>query len=155
MSYITVPIFWGEFRRRYRETKLAYIVSDHQNPTNHPIYSKEKELGSYILHLTDEFDPSISEISKQQTNETTNGQNFISNQLWKLYFDGSSSREGSGAGVVLISPTDQVITLSFKLQFLTTNNTVEYEALILGMKATKDIGVEQLAVFGDVELIVQ
>ena len=57
--------------------------------------------------------------------EAINEQNSISNQLWKLYFDGSSSKEGSGAGVVLISPTDQVITLSFKLQFLTTNNTAE------------------------------
>ena len=57
--------------------------------------------------------------------------------------------------MVLISPTDQVITLSFKLQFLTTNNIAEYEALILGMKATKDLRVEQLAVFGDAELVVQ
>ena len=47
------------------------------------------------------------------------------------------------------------MTLSFKLQFLTTNNTTEYEALILGMKAAKDLGVEQLAVFGDAELVMQ
>ena len=131
------------------------IVSDHQNPTNHPIYAEEKELGSSILHLTDECDQSNSKISKEQKNNLTNEPNPISNQLWKLYFDGSSSREGFGAGVVLISPTDQVITLSYKLQFLTTNNTAEYEALILGMKAVKDLGVEQLAVFGDAELVVQ
>ena len=56
---------------------------------------------------------------------------------------------------MLISPIDQVITLSYKLQFLTTNNTGEYEALILGMKGAKDLGVEQLAVFGDAELVVQ
>lgn len=151
MSYATVPIFWGEFRRLYRETKLAYIVSDHQNPTNHPIYAKERELGSSILHLTDESDSSTSEILKQQIDEEINDQNSISNQLWKLYFDGSFSREG----VVLISPTNQVITLSFKLQFLTTNNTAENEALILGMKAAKDLGVEKLVVFGDAELVMQ
>ena len=75
-------------------------------------------------------------------------------QLWKLYFDGSSSKEGSGVGVVLISPIEQVITLSYKLQFLTTNNTVEYEALILGIKEAKDLGVEQLVIFGDAELVV-
>jgi ribonuclease HI len=155
MSYATVPIFGGEFRRIYRETKLAYIVSDHQDPTNHPIYAKDKEIGSSILHLTDESDSSTSEILKQQIDEGIHEQNSISNKLWKVYFDGSSSREGSGAGVVLISPTDQVITLSFKLQFLTTNNTTEYEALILGMKAAKDLGVGQLTVFGDAELGMQ
>ena len=153
MSYATVPIFGGEFRRLYRETKLDYIMSDHQNPTNHHIYAEEKELGSSILHLTDESDSSTSEILKQQIDEGINEHNSISNQLWKLYFDGSSSREGSRVGVVLISPTDQSITLSFKLQFLTTNNTAEYEALILGMKAAKDLGVGQLAVFGDAELV--
>jgi hypothetical protein len=29
MSYAIVPIFGGKFRRLYRETKLAYIVSNH------------------------------------------------------------------------------------------------------------------------------
>ena len=29
MSYATIPTFGGEFRRLYRETKLAYIVRDH------------------------------------------------------------------------------------------------------------------------------
>ena len=42
MSYATIPIFLGGIRRLYRETKLAYIVSDHQNPINHPIYVEEK-----------------------------------------------------------------------------------------------------------------
>ena len=56
---------------------------------------------------------------------------------------------------MLISPANQVITLSFKLQFLTTNNIVEHEALILGMKVAKDLGVGQLVVFGDVELVMQ
>lgn len=42
MSYATIPIFGGEFRRIYRETKLAYIISDHHNPTNNPIYAEEK-----------------------------------------------------------------------------------------------------------------
>ena len=111
MSYATIPIFGGEFRRLYRETKLAYIVSDHQNPTNHPIYAEEKESGSYILPLTDECDRSNSKTSKEQKNKLIDEPNPISNQLWKLYFDGSSSREGSGAWVVLIAPIDQVINL--------------------------------------------
>ena len=65
MSYATIPIFGGEFRRLYRETKLAYIISDHHNPTNHPIYAEEKELGCFMLHLSDNFEQSDSEISKE------------------------------------------------------------------------------------------
>jgi ribonuclease HI len=45
--------------------------------------------------------------------------------------------------------------LSFKLEFETTNNVAEYEALILGLRAAKDMGIEEISVFGDAELIVQ
>ena len=81
--------------------------------------------------------------------------NEVESMIWKLFFDGASSREGSGAGIVLISLTQQVVTLSYKLQFQTTNNTAEYEALILGMKVVKDLGVEQLVAYGDSELVIQ
>ena len=47
------------------------------------------------------------------------------------------------------------MTLSYKLQFVTTNNPSEYETIILGMKAAKDLGAEQLIVFGDSKLVVQ
>jgi hypothetical protein len=44
--------------------------------------------------------------------------------------------------------------LSYKLDFETTNNVAEYEALVLGLRAAKDMGIEELVVFGDAELIV-
>jgi ribonuclease HI len=71
-----------------------------------------------------------------------------------MYFDGSSSKEGFGAGIVLISPAQEVIMLSYKLEFETTNNIAEYEALVLGLRAAKDMAIESLAVFGDSELII-
>ena len=41
------------------------------------------------------------------------------------------------------------------MEFQTTNNIVEYEELILGLRAAKYLGIQQLIVFGDSELIVQ
>jgi ribonuclease HI len=75
-------------------------------------------------------------------------------QVWKMYFDGASSKESVGAGVVFISPSQEVISLSYKLEFETTNNVAEYEALVLGLRAAKDMKIEELSVFGDAELIV-
>ena len=72
-----------------------------------------------------------------------------------MYFDGSSCKEGSGAGVLLISPGGEAIRLMYKLEFITTNNTTEYEALLLGLKAAKDLGIQQISVYGDSELVVQ
>ena len=65
ISYATIPMFEGEFKRLYRETQFAYIISDHHNPSNHPIYDEEKELGSSIMHLAandNNLKPKISEI---------------------------------------------------------------------------------------------
>ena len=43
----------------------------------------------------------------------------------------------------------------YKLEFQTTNNVAEYEALVLGLRAAKDLGIQQLVVFGDSKLVVQ
>jgi hypothetical protein len=31
------------------------LVSDHENPSNHPIYAAEDELGSSIFHIGDQM----------------------------------------------------------------------------------------------------
>ena len=43
----------------------------------------------------------------------------------------------------------------YKLEFVITNNTIDYEALILGLRDTKDLGIQQISVYGDSELIVE
>ena len=58
------------------------------------------------------------------------------------HFDGSSCKEGVGARVLLISPGGEAVRLMYKLEFITTNNTAEYEALLLGLKATKNLGIQ-------------
>jgi hypothetical protein len=45
--------------------------------------------------------------------------------------------------------------LSFKLDFKTTKNIAEYEALILGLNTTKEMGIKGLKVFRDADLIIQ
>jgi ribonuclease HI len=75
--------------------------------------------------------------------------------MWKIFFDGASSREGVGAGMVFVSPCHETIYLSYKVEFETTNNVVEYEACVLGLRAAKDMGIKEIEVFGDAKFIVQ
>jgi ribonuclease HI len=148
LSYATIPLFGGEQWRLYKEVRLAYLVSDHENPTNHPIYVVEDDLGSSIFHMSDE----MAEVSVKKT--TTAIEDSENNFVWKMYFDGACSREGYGAGIVFISPAKEVIPMSYKIEFDTTNNISEYEALLLGLKVAKDMGIDKLSVFGDSELII-
>jgi hypothetical protein len=53
LTYATIPVFGGEHRRLYREAQLAYIVSDEANPTNHPIFALDTDLGSSLLQITE------------------------------------------------------------------------------------------------------
>ena len=79
----------------------------------------------------------------------------VTTSVWSMFFDGASVQASTGEGVVLISPSKETIHLSYKLYFNTTNNIVEYEAFLLGVKATKEMGIMCLKIFGDADLIIQ
>jgi hypothetical protein len=76
-------------------------------------------------------------------------------QCWTLYFDGSKSQEGSGAGCILIDPKGKRHFLSCRLEFECTNNTIEYEALVQGLKKSIDLNIKELKVFRDYEIIIR
>jgi hypothetical protein len=152
LTYAIIPVFGGEQRRLYREAQLAYIVSDEADPTNHPIFALDTDLGSSLSQLTDAPESSLL-IRKHPSPD-----HLISPQIsptWKMFFYGASSSEGAGAGVVSISPCQEFMSLSYKLEFEATNNVTEYEALVLGMRATKEMGIKEIAIFRDAELFIQ
>jgi ribonuclease HI len=151
LSYETIPVFGGEHRRIYREAELAYIISDEENPSNHLVFSLDTDLGSNILQLTDAPKTPL-EIRKKSS--TLSEEPPLTNYVWKMFFDGASSKEGVGARVLFVSPTQETIYFSYKLEFETTNNVAKYESLVLGLRATKDMGIKKLSVFGDEEFIV-
>ena len=61
---------------------------------------------------------------------------------------------GSGAGVVLISPDGSRLRYTIRLHFSASNNTVEYEALINGLRIAIELGATRLYVRDDSELVV-
>jgi ribonuclease HI len=74
---------------------------------------------------------------------------------WMLFFDGSASMQGGSAGVVLIDPSGDQVKYMVHLEFKATNNMAEYEALIVGLSAALSLGVCQLLVKGDSQLIIK
>ena len=73
---------------------------------------------------------------------------------WTMYFDGSKKYDGAGAGVILISPKGDKLRYVLQIHFDTTNNGVEYEALLHGMRVAKEIGVKLIYCYGDSDLVV-
>ena len=71
-----------------------------------------------------------------------------------MKFDGSSTTQLGGVGVVLYHEEDKVVVLSFKLEFLYSNNTAEYEAYLTGLATALKVGVKHLRVMGDSNLVI-
>jgi ribonuclease HI len=57
--------------------------------------------------------------------------------------------------VVLIDPNGKQVKYMVLLDFEATNNMVEYEALIFGLMLALSLGVRELLVKGDSQLIIR
>ena len=78
---------------------------------------------------------------------------------WQLYFDGAANQSGFGIDILLILPQGDHIPRSVRLVFSNfhrlRNNIVEYEARITNLEIALDLGIRQLEIHGDSNLVIQ
>src|SRR3954468_11858876 len=53
---------------------------------------------------------------------------------WIMHFDGSKMLAGLGVGVVLTSPTRDIVQYVLQILYTDYNNAAEYEALLRGLR---------------------
>ena len=73
---------------------------------------------------------------------------------WSLYVDGSSNQQGCGAGLVLTTSDKVAMEYALRFKFKASNNEAEYEALLAGLRLAKHLGVKQIDIFSDSQLVV-
>ncbi|XP_059654681.1 uncharacterized protein LOC132301448 [Cornus florida] len=100
-----------------------------------------------------EFTPPEEEKQPQFSTEPGLSEQMGPEVVWDLFMDGSSNVQVSGAGLVLVSPERESIQYALRFGFKATNNKAEYEALIAGLKVATALGVEQLNMYTDSELV--
>uniref|UniRef100_A0A2N9GFI7 Uncharacterized protein n=1 Tax=Fagus sylvatica TaxID=28930 RepID=A0A2N9GFI7_FAGSY len=101
---------------------------------------KAQALADFIAEFTSKDDEPTEDV--EQTSK------------WTVNIDGSSTRDSGGIGIVLKSPEGDTIKQVVRLQYPTTNNKAEYEALLVGLKMTKILGATELDVLSDSQLVV-
>jgi ribonuclease HI len=74
--------------------------------------------------------------------------------MWNMIFNGDITNERVGADVWISPPKVGTKIFSFKLAFDCTNNMVEYEALILGLRVLKELGAERIVLHGHSERVI-
>ena len=82
---------------------------------------------------------------------------FRSPDTWTIHFDGNYSKGQGGAGVVLTSPTDERLkyVVQMHCQGNISNNTTEYEGLLAGLRAAVGLGISNVIVKGDCQLVIK
>jgi ribonuclease HI len=75
----------------------------------------------------------------------------------RVYSDGAARGNPgpSGAGAVLVDTAGQVIDRLGKYLGVQTNNYAEYTGLILGLRRARELGVQEVEVFADSELMIR
>uniref|UniRef100_A0A2N9GFI3 RNA-directed DNA polymerase n=1 Tax=Fagus sylvatica TaxID=28930 RepID=A0A2N9GFI3_FAGSY len=73
---------------------------------------------------------------------------------WEIEIDGSSVKGAGGVGIVFKTPEGHLLKHSTRLQYPTTNNEAEYEALLTGLRIAKELGANKLKIRSDSQLIV-
>ena len=68
---------------------------------------------------------------------------------WSIHINGSSNKQAGKAGVVLHTLEGDKIECMVRLDFPTTNNEAEYEALITGLNLAKAVGAANMVVYCD------
>jgi ribonuclease HI len=79
---------------------------------------------------------------------------LLDSNYWRMHFDGSKTMHGLGAGIVLTSLKNDQLRYVLQIHFTTSNNVAEYEALVHGLKVSKEIGIRQIMCYGDSDLVI-
>ena len=91
---------------------------------------------------------------QRQKDEAKEDLEMTLKEYWVCYFDGASKTKTSVTSLVLQSPEGFLAEYALKIDFPTTNNEAEYEALITGIGLAKVLRVKNIKILGDSRLMV-
>jgi ribonuclease HI len=72
---------------------------------------------------------------------------------WVMYFNGSYTLEGVGAGIMLILPEADILKHIIPLDIPVINNIAKYKGIVTGLRLAKDLGIRRLLIRGDSQLV--
>ncbi|KAL0294303.1 UNVERIFIED_CONTAM: hypothetical protein Sradi_6893500 [Sesamum radiatum] len=114
---------------------VSYVPIREEEEKQMPIYYVNKMLngeeGRYTpiekmaFALAQTFADFVSETTGRSLEDTSKI------EKWLLHVDGSSTTQGSGAGIVITSPRGENLEFSVKFGFKASNNEAEYEGLVI------------------------
>jgi len=78
----------------------------------------------------------------------------VESRPWKVFVDDASNATGARVGIVIITPEGIRLEHSFRLGFKVSNNEVEYEAFLTGLRTVLCLGARDVEIYSDSQLVV-
>jgi hypothetical protein len=109
------------------------------------------ELGQYDVELVPRT-ANKSQVLADFIAEWTNPEPTESKQNpehWIMFYDSAKCKNGAGAGVILVLPDGDAVGYAIRINFnnpVPTNNIVEYEGLLAGLRIAISLGIRRLLV---------
>ncbi|GFZ15781.1 hypothetical protein Acr_25g0001900 [Actinidia rufa] len=114
---------------------------------------KAQTLANFMVESTHETTPELEATPPEL--ETPKEQSLDEDfTRWMLFIDESFNQHGCGAGLILQTPSSDQMEYAIRIRFKVTNNEVEDEALLAGLRVATELGVDSLDVFSDSQLVV-
>ncbi|GJT11985.1 reverse transcriptase domain-containing protein [Tanacetum coccineum] len=91
--------------------------------------------------------------NREAKNKEVKGKELEPENAWKLFTNGASSFDGSGACLMVVSPKGKEYTYALRFEFKITNNKAEYKAPWVGLRIAKEIEIRELIIFVDSQIV--
>ncbi|XP_070008995.1 uncharacterized protein [Nicotiana sylvestris] len=128
-----------------RLAKWVIELSEYEITYQPRIAIKSQVLADFVADFSQEM-----QLEAEKELHVFNGANP---GTWTLFNDGSSNVKGAGLGIVLVPPTGETIRQTIKCHSITYNEA-EYEAMISGLELALELGINQIIIKSDSQLVV-
>ncbi|GKC33873.1 reverse transcriptase domain-containing protein [Tanacetum coccineum] len=133
---------------RYTPTEKMVLALIYTARSLRTIFQKHKQKGQ-VMHVLDNNGEGTSKSSKKLQKESG-----PTPRAWRLYLGREINKEGSGVGIILVSPNKETYSYAIRLNFHASEESMDYEALLAGLVASSGKGMKDLHVFVDSEVLV-
>ncbi|XP_076925095.1 uncharacterized protein LOC143587796 [Bidens hawaiensis] len=139
--------------RRYFQAHEVQVLTD--KPLQRILMKTEISGSSDVRTRGISLSREIDRKQRSTSPEPTGDQHFVDphEPVWNLHTDGASNEDGSGAGLILVSPKGTEFTYVIRLGFPSTNNESDYEALLAGLRVAQEKSVRRVQAHVDSLLV--
>ena len=119
---------------------------------------KSQVLADFLADLPLDNDEEIKGIpeAEEENKDPMDILEPASQRQWEVFVDGSKNKEGAGIGIVITTPTGERIIQALRLEFKEhTNNIVEYEAVVYALRIIIEMGVTDVRLTSDSQLVIR